>query len=440
MSNHSNILTALGFGLSSIKISKWAKTVALAAVLTGAASTDAQAQNGTVSPYSRYGYGFISDQANGAQKAMGGVGYAMRSGREINFMNPASYTAVDSLTILFDIACDIKSLHSTEGTSKGSHFTGGLNYFNIQVPLARWCAATVGMNPYSEVGYSFGDEIVNGHSAHEGSGNINQLFIGYAAKPFKGLSVGFNVGYLFGTLLHDTYVYASSTAGGTTSLFERQMEVRDYNLRFGAQYQFKVGRHHEFTVGAVFAPGKSLHGHTYGIKYDINAQTSPDTIGDMGLKGRYSMPATWGAGLAYTWRQRLNVEADVTYQPWKDAKYAPMEGFEAPAQTRFNNRLRFALGASYMPNARGSYFQKIQYRVGGYAGRDYMIVGNNSVREYGVTCGVGLPAPGGKSVISLSFDYKHRQAHPNPLVKENYFGVTLGVNFNEFAFFRNKLR
>ena len=66
----------------------------------------AGAQNSTISPYSRFGYGLLSEQANAAQRGMGGVGYAMRSGRSINFMNPASYAAIDTLTFLFDMAAD----------------------------------------------------------------------------------------------------------------------------------------------------------------------------------------------------------------------------------------------------------------------------------------------------------------------------------------------
>ena len=35
---------------------------------------------------------------------MGGIGYAMSSGRQINVMwNPASYACIDSLTFLFDM-------------------------------------------------------------------------------------------------------------------------------------------------------------------------------------------------------------------------------------------------------------------------------------------------------------------------------------------------
>ena len=53
----------------------------------------AMAQNTVITPYSRYGYGILSDNASSMQRSMGGVGYAMNSGRQINVMNPASYAA-----------------------------------------------------------------------------------------------------------------------------------------------------------------------------------------------------------------------------------------------------------------------------------------------------------------------------------------------------------
>ena len=51
--------------------------LALAAI----GSADICAQNATITPYSRYGYGILSDNASAAQQGMGGVGYAMNSGR-----------------------------------------------------------------------------------------------------------------------------------------------------------------------------------------------------------------------------------------------------------------------------------------------------------------------------------------------------------------------
>ena len=59
------------------------------------------AQNNTNSPYTRYGYGQLAEQGSGNSRAMGGIAYGLRDRYQINFANPASYTAVDSLTFIF---------------------------------------------------------------------------------------------------------------------------------------------------------------------------------------------------------------------------------------------------------------------------------------------------------------------------------------------------
>ena len=72
--------------------------VLLLTILSGAAV----AQNNTNSPYTRYGYGQLADHGSGNSKAMGGIAYGLRDKYQTNFANPASYTAVDSLTFMFD--------------------------------------------------------------------------------------------------------------------------------------------------------------------------------------------------------------------------------------------------------------------------------------------------------------------------------------------------
>jgi len=54
------------------------------------------AQNGTNSPYTRYGYGILADKAFISQRGMGGIGYGLRNSQLINPMNPASFSSVDS--------------------------------------------------------------------------------------------------------------------------------------------------------------------------------------------------------------------------------------------------------------------------------------------------------------------------------------------------------
>lgn len=405
----------------------------------------ALADGNEISPYSRFGYGALSSGENATQRGMGGVGLAMRSGRSINFMNPASYAAIDSVTFLFDISTSVKTLKTSEIRDgeklEGKKFSGGLDYVALQFPVTRYGGMAIGLTPYSQVGYSFGNEIMNGTNAHQGSGAISELFVGISAKPFKGFTVGANISYMFGTLLHDTYVYGvnEQTGSTSTSLFERVTQVRDYNLKFGVQYGLPVGKEHYFTLGAIYSPKKSFHGHAYGVKYDVGSDTENDTIGYASMKGHYEKAAQYGVGLSWQYRGQLLVEADFTYEPWKNVKYRLIEGFDQTTGNRFDNRWKAAVGAQYVPALRGSYFRRINYRVGGYYSNDYIMVGDNNVREYGLSVGLGLPAPSSKTMINISFDYKHREATPQALVKENYFQFTLGCNINELWFWQNKL-
>lgn len=418
-----------------MKIFKNKFLLAAFAVLLAAFSV--QAQNGVVSPYSRFGYGFLSDNATAAQRTLGGTGYAMNSGRQINVMNPASYAAMDSLTFLFDMGIDLTAIWSSEGNVRESDFGGGLDYITMQFPLGKYMGASIGLIPYSSVGYSFGSTIENGVVNRSGWGNINQLYLGVAGRPFRGFTIGANVAYLFGNLVNDVYAYSEYSS---TTLFERTMSVRDYRLDFGAQYSFNVARDHRVTLGLVYSPQKDMHGDVYGIYYDSSVDKDkivPDTVpGDHRMAGNYSTPEKWGAGINYQVTNRLMVEADFTYEPWSKAKFAAIEDFET---TRFANRYRAGLGVQYVPNWRGNYVKRIQYRLGAFYNRDYVMIGDNNVRDFGISLGLGLPVPNFKTIINVGFEYRHRQAYPAALVKEDYLNITIGINFNEMWFRKNRL-
>lgn len=405
-----------------------------AAVVLAAAMTFTANSQDVRSPYSRFGYGLLNDNATSAQTAMGGVGYAMNSGRQINVMNPASYANCDSLTFLFDIGMDYSRLWSREGDGYGTSSSGGLQYITMQVPITKFLGASIGLLPYSSVGYAFGGEIENGADAREGSGGFNQLYLGIAGKIFKGFSAGANISYLWGDVSNAAYAYTSS---GATSLFQHVISVRDWHLDLGVQYTFPISGKNEMSVGAKFSPGKDLHGTSYGIVYDMNQDAKADTTDQAGLKGNYSLPNTWGIGVSYRWNKRLLAEVDFTYQNWKNSKFRSLEGWD---RTQFDDRWKIAFGAQYQPNPRGGYLSRITYRIGAYYNHDYVKVKGNTLGDYGLTCGFGFPVPGFKTVVNLGFEYKYRRAHPEPLIKEQYFNVTIGVNFNELWFWRNKLR
>ncbi len=414
------------------------KISVIAAVLTALATFQTVAQS-PMSPYSRYGYGVLRDNATSMQRAMGGVGYAMNSGRQINAMNPASYAMCDSLTFLFDMGLSYTKLWreepSKDGNLRESVNGGGIDYITTQFAVSRNIGMSIGLVPVSSVGYSFGSEIENGAAGRSGSGGLNQLYVGIGYNPFKGFSIGANIGYLFGTINNSTYVYPSS---GQTSLFETIVQVRDYSLQFGAQYSMNVGRKNRFTLGVSFTPGKDMLGHAWGMNYDVDSDAKPDTVGYTSLRNKYTMPATWGFGINYIWNDRLMAEFDVTYAEWSKAKYSRID-VEGSTRQRFNNRLKYAFGLQYTPRPRGNYLQRVNYRAGAFYEKSYMNVLGNDVKEYGATIGLGLPAPSSKTVLNLGVEWRRRQASPARLIREDYIAVTVGINFNERWFYQNKI-
>lgn len=394
----------------------------------------AMAQN-SVTPYSKLGYGVLSDNATGIQRSMGGVGIAMQNGRQINVMNPASYSQVDSLTFLWDMGFDITNCWSKEGNKSGYSLGGGLDYITMEFRLGKNIGGAIGVVPFSSVGYSFGGDITNGSDSRIGSGGFTELFAGVGYQPIKGLSIGANFSYLFGNTSNTTSVESSSS-----TQFTRNIEVRDWNMRAGLQYAFNISRKNKVVIGLTYSPKKSLHGTAMGTMADVSQDTKLDTVNSMSMKGNYELPNTFGAGVSYTYDNRLSFELDYTYQQWSKAKYTPIDYFESP-QTKWNDRWKVAAGMSYLPNPRGNYLKRMTYRLGAFYNSDYTNVNGNNVKDYGVGIGFSFPAlAGNKTLVNLGVEWRHRYTSPTNLIKEDYLNVTLSVNFNEMWFWKNKIR
>lgn len=414
------------------------KQLLILAIIAAVSAFELTAQN-TSSPYSKFGYGLLGDNATSGQRQMGGVGYAMRSGRQVNVMNPAAYSATDSLTFLFDMGLDVSVFNRRDSNGSQHDWGGGLDYITMQFPVSKTIGVSAGLLPYSSVGYSFGSDITNGTTTHKGTGGMNQLYIGAGIEPIKGLSAGFNFSYLFGNIYND--VYANQTGSSGNSLFEQVMEVKDYHMQFGLQYTAQISRKNSVTIGVTYSPSKTLLGKTYVLKYDTGQDNVPDTIapGVVSLRNKFSLPDTWGVGICYDWNKQLQVEADFTYQNWSKVKYEQIENFN---HTKFGNRWKVAAGVSFLPEPRtltGSFFRKTIYRAGGFYNRDYVTVNGNHVYDYGLACGFGLPCMN-KTIINIGFEYHNRRASSSALLNEKYFNITLGVNFNDLWFRKHKLQ
>lgn len=398
------------------------------------------AQNNTNSPYTRYGYGQLSDQGSANSKAMGGIAYGLRDKHQTNFVNPASYTAIDSLTFLFDGGISLQNTNFSDGKIKLNAKNSSIDYITMQFRLGKWCAMSLGLLPYSNVGYTTGSykeniEYPEKSSAvtYSGEGGLHQLYLGGGFKILKNLSVGANISYLWGDITRTRSEQFPSSATTLPYVEGTYVSIKSYKIDFGAQYTYEFNPKHVVTLGVVFSPGHNLKNDSFiqttlGNAITGATATSRDTVATFGI------PLTIGGGLTYVYDNRLTVGADVMYQKWNGTAY--MNNTDA-----FCNRGKISLGIEYLPSEMSrNYFSHVKYRFGMYYSKPYYkIAGERAANEYGITAGFGLPLPRTRSLLSLSAQYARTQGTASRFLNENTFRICVGVTFNERWFFKRKV-
>ncbi|MDR0961396.1 MAG: hypothetical protein LBM62_02385 [Mediterranea sp.] len=398
-------------------------------------SVSAVAQNNTNSPYTRYGYGQLADPGSANSRAMGGIAYGLRDAYQVNFANPAAYTAVDSLTFIFDGGIGLQNTNFSDGVVKKNAKNSSFDYITMEFRLAKWAAMSVGLIPFSNVGYTMTsiqedpDNVANSSAVtYSGLGGLHQIYGGLGVKIIKNLSLGVNVSYLWGDVTHaraQTYPNNSSTTSYQENLTS---SVHSYKLDFGAQYTQHFGKKHQATLGVVFSPGHDLNNNSQ-IQTIVTSSSVRDTVSTMGMSN------TLGAGVAYTYDNRLTVGADVMLQNWDRVTFMNKKN-------AFSSRTKISLGAEFLPSMTGrNYLSAVKYRVGLYYSLPYYkIDGIRAAKEYGVSAGFGLPLSQTRSNVNISAQYVRVQASDSRFLTENTFRICVGVTFNERWFWKRKVQ
>ena len=109
---------------------------------------------GAYTPYSIFGIGELRREGTAFNSSMGGVGIATRNKRFINYLNPASITARDSLSFMADVGLSQKNTIYRQGSLKSGNNTFNMYDFVMSFPIYRSSAFMIGITPFSDVGYS----------------------------------------------------------------------------------------------------------------------------------------------------------------------------------------------------------------------------------------------------------------------------------------------
>jgi hypothetical protein len=415
------------------------------------------------SPYSRYGLGDLSPNHNIFTRGMGGISAAVTDYQNVNFVNPASLANIPNT--IFDVGAevDIRTLKSINPAKKFKSINTIFSYLQLGFPLTTekmrkrkmsW-GMNFGLKPITKVNYkigTFGREVDSIYTLQEGTGGVNQVFVGTGLK-IKNLSFGINAGYMFGNknysrrreFINDTVTYAKAN-------LEDKATFNGIVLTGGLQYDIVLNKNKKNEVPKIIRLGaygnlqqnlktkRDVIRETFA--FDANAGTFriDSVYEEKDVKGTIKFPATMGAGFTYQDEHWL-YGADFEFSNWASYRYY------GQTDALQNNWVARA-GVQYYPAKANTpvkkYFNFVRYRAGLFYGPDYIKTNSNRA-DYGLTIGTGMPLTslryinytGEFVMLNTALEIGGR-GDKKTNVRENMVRFSIGVSMNARWFAKRK--
>lgn len=391
----------------------------------------------TASPYSRYGYGELQSMSVGSTRAMGGIGYGIRDHRVINPMNPASYSSIDSLTFMLNFAGSGTVNGVSSGTEVFNQFRGKVEYVALQIPVYKLIAFSIGVLPFSSVGYRYSsgyvipDYTYDGRKldvkqSFDGSGGFTQAYAGLSFNILNRVAIGANARYMFGKVQHDRYVDFPNNPLYETTIQTHYMYASSWLCDLGFQYMQPLGGRNMLVIGAAYSFKLPLN-----INSQISTYTNKKDLDD--TKYSFDYPQTVGVGVSYRMEDKFLAGVDFEWRDFANTRYF---GIGDTLLTIY----RVALGAEYVykPGSK-KYSDNLRYRFGVNFGPSYVKINNHQYMEFAITAGLGLPLFNNYTTINVFLEYGHRGNLKGVGLVEDYFKFGLDIALNERWFVKRKL-
>lgn len=398
------------------------------------------------SPYSRFGVGDIAIRRNAYQHAMGGISAAVTSNRYINPYNPASNYSFDSLSFIFSggIIASTGSLTTDDLDSRTNY--ASLGYLLFGFPVNKWLKTTIGLTPYSNVGYNIStgniideDYGISTEKKFEGSGGLNEFYGNASIEPFKNFAIGAKISYMFGKADLSRTLFFPDSVGYLNTKVNNYIEVGDLYFEYGLQYHHKIGKDFTLGLGVVYAPRQSIKATENYLARSffptsLGVESFRDTIASrIEHEGNLTIPDKYSFGFTLKKSEQWLIGADYSWQNWSEYRTFGLTD-------SLNNTASFNVGGEFTPNASitANYWKRVKYRVGFRFNKTYLNIRDNQINEFGISFGMGLPIPRSLSTFNFAVEVGRKGTTAAGLIQNNYFRLTLGVSVWERWFVKNK--
>lgn len=414
-------------------------------------------QEGTASPYSFYGIGSLKFKGTVENRSMGGLSIYTDS-IHINLRNPASY-AGKNLEMLNNESRPVKftvggsnnalKLKSDSGSDQASSAT--FDYLALSVPVGKF-GFGFGLLPYTAVGYKLESKDLNGNirDKFKGKGGVNKAFLGFGYQINKEFSIGVDFQYNFGNVQNSTITYSYDSDGFLTQYQSRESNRSDLsglNLNLGLSYKTMLNEKLELVSGLTYMPESNLVSKnersistitinsTTGQEFAINTiNTDLEAMGllesDLVIPSKFSIgtgigePRKWFVGAEYTMQKTSN---------FSNKLYSS-------STTKYEDGSTISLGGFFIPqyNSFSGYFKRVVYRAGMHYEKTGLNIENESINEFGIAFGVGLPVGSFFSNANLGFELGKRGTTNSNLIQENFINFQISLSLNDRWFVKRK--
>ena len=411
---------------------------------------------GSASPYSFYGIGSLNFNGTTENRAMGRLSILTDS-IHMNFRNPASFTGNDlkafnneGRLVKFTVSVGNTDINFKTDNTSGKSSTTSFDYLGLSVPMGKF-GMGFGLMPHSSVGYKLEsldvDDLIK--YKYSGKGGLNKVLLGFAYQFSESFAAGVNFDYNFGNIQNNAVEF----------LYDVNLDPLDYHSREANRSDLSG---FSYNLGLTFKPMISdliqLHSaFTYAPNYNLNSENNRTfssivinstgeefpinnidvNLESLGLKKtNLSMPSKtsiglgigklrkWFIGTEYTFVKTSVFKSDlinIDNSSYEDASTISLGGFFIPEYSSFNSSLK-----------------KFVYRSGIYFEKTGLIINNQSIKELGMTFGLGVPVGSMFSNLNFALEVGKRGTTDANLVEEKFMNLKMSLSLNDRWFVKRK--
>jgi hypothetical protein len=418
------------------------------------------AQSTTFSPFSGYGLGDRSTFDHGTFTGIGNCRITYFDSTTLNYYNPSTYNTLSHGYPIYSLGINSRYTTLNDNGTKNNSITAIPDHFAMAFTLKKYFGLAFGLRAFQRKGYEINERISVGtdsiKNTYLGRGGIHEVFLGFSTDLIHlkstRLSIGGNLGYVFGTSTNERQSLLITTNNATGGVDWTETKMNTLHYEFGANFTQKLGKKNTITLAGVYEPAQKLSGTQnnylfYGTISDpelydtLSASTNQSITLNLASKidfgGRYQMRFKDARKDNSERNSEIALHVNYMSSSWTS------DSANVNGNSTFNTTSSMNYGIQYTPeinfmdnSVKANFMERMRYRAGYYSIALPYAIDGLRVYDKGVTLGFGIPIVSFRTLssVNLSFSAGERSNFTAQGYKEQYIGFNFGISLSPSNF------